>query len=159
MANDAVMGEDRAMLEYVSAAQAVQSLLKQILSQVGGYALLLMTSKNSHLQPVEAIISAQKAVEQAMDDVRALRVPADAAHHYHHLKKAAQATCWTFAAADACRRAGADEVERDALARALRTATGHLRTTAGLLPGFELVDFGQACCAMHAQMANSERSA
>lgn len=155
MANATVLGEDRAMLEYVSAAQAVQSVLKQILTQVGGYALLLMTGEKSHLQPAEAIISAQKAAERAMDDVCALRVPADAAHHYHHLKKAAQATCWTFAAADACRTADADEVEREALARALRTATGHLRTTAGLLPGFELVDFGQACCAMHAQTANS----
>ena len=151
-------GIDQAVLNYTAAARRVQDLLQQVLTQVAGYSLMLMTCDRPAARPEGSILLACQAAERAHDALRALHVPSKAAHHHHHLCKAAEATRWAFAAAETCAAADASEGDRDTLTRALWAATEHLRATARLLPGFEMVDFGQACCAVHAQAAITARA-
>jgi hypothetical protein len=67
------------------------------------------------------------------------------------MRSAADMLLEACVAATACRGAQDRSDKRfDTLTRALRATSDHLRATARLLPGFELVDFGQACCAVHA---------
>ena len=153
--NDAV---DRATLDYVSSARVAQDLLRQVLTQVAGYALMLMLGNKPAAQPDAAVRMARNAADRADEDVRALRVPETAAHHHHHLSQAVEATRHAFAAAEACASPDATDGERDALSHALRSASEHLRATSKLLPGFEMVDFGQACCAAHARAAFAART-
>jgi len=140
----------KAMLGYLEASGDVHGLLQQVLTQVAGYSLMLMTSSRPAPQLEGAISMARASADRAYDRARALRAPASAVHHQHHLLKASEATCSAFVAAETCAAPGASDGDRDALSRALRQATRHLQTTTRLLPGFEMVDFGQACCAMYA---------
>jgi len=140
---------EQAVLRYVAAARPVQNLISATLTQVAGFALLLLTSRSRASLAEGALAGAHEAAKRACEEVRALAVPDIAAHHHHHLRGAAEALLQACAAAlDHGRMEGPDQ--GDALSRALRVSSDHLRMTARLLPGFELVDFGQACCAAHA---------
>ena len=140
---------DEVVLRYVAAARPVQRLISDTLTQVAGFALLLMTSRNRAPLAEGALASAREAAMRASEAVRALAVPEIAEHHHHHLRAAAAALLQACVATLDCLRVDASE-QSDALVRMLRSSSDHLRTTARLLPGFELVDFGQACCAAHA---------
>lgn len=140
----------QAMLSYIEAARPVQVLLQQTLTQVSGYSLMLMTNGKPASRPEGALLAARATAERAHEQLRALRVPAGAEHHHHHLLKASDATRMAFTAAETCAAAGATEGERETLVRTLYAANEHLRATSRLLPGFETIDFGQACCAWHA---------
>ncbi|TPL85052.1 hypothetical protein [Mesorhizobium sp. B2-3-12] len=140
---------DQAVLRYVETTRPVQQLISQTLTQVGGYALLLMISRSRAALAEGALASAREAAMRASEEVRALVAPDIATHHHHHLRGAAETLLQACVAALAYSRIDASE-QGDALVRTLRASSDHLRTTAHLLPGFELVDFGQACCATHA---------
>jgi hypothetical protein len=140
---------DQVVLRYVAAARPVQQLISDTLTQVAGFALLLMTSRNRASLAEGALASAREAAMRASEEARALVVPEIAAHHHHHLRAAAAALLQACVATLDCLRVDASG-QSDALVRTLRSSSDHLRTTARLLPGFELVDFGQACCAAHA---------
>lgn len=144
---------DEATLSYIETARPVQVLLQQVLTQVAGYSLMLMTNSKAASRPEGAILTARAVANDAYEQLQALRIPARAAHHHHHLLQASEATRWAFAAAEKCAAPEATEGERKTLVRALNAASEHMRTTARLLPGFETVDFSQACCAIHAQAA------
>lgn len=141
---------DHALLAYIEGGRVAQDLLCQVLTQLAGYSLMLMTTSRRPNLAEQSIRGASAAAARAFEDIRALAVPSAARHHHHHLCKAAEAARHAFAAAERCGRPDAGEAERDALTRALQAATAHLRVTARLLPGFEMVDFDQACCALHA---------
>ncbi|MBZ9674283.1 hypothetical protein [Mesorhizobium sp. ES1-1] len=140
---------EQAVLHYVAAARPVQRLISATLTQVAGFALLLLTSRSRVSLAEGALAGAQEAAMRAAEEVRALAVPDIAAHHHHHLRGAAETLLQACAAASDQVRARSSD-QGDALSSRLRASSDHLRTTASLLPGFELVDFGQACCAMHA---------
>lgn len=142
---DAQGGE--ALLSYMEQSRLVQEQFRQVLTQAAGYALMLMTRTEKPARLDGAMLMAREAAARAHENLLALEVPAAAAHHYHHLLKASEALCETFVVARACAAAGSGAPERENLTRALKAATGHLRATARLLPGFDMVDFGQACCA------------
>jgi hypothetical protein len=136
---------DQVVLRYVAAARPVQQLISDTLMQVAGFSLLLMTSRNRASLAEGALATAWEAAMRASEEVRALAVPEIAAHHHHHLRAAAAALLQACVATLDCLRGDASE-QSDALVRTLRSSSDHLRTTARLLPGFELVDFTQACC-------------
>lgn len=140
---------DEVVLRYVAAARPVQQLISDTLTQVAGFALLVMTSRNRAPLAEGALAGAREAAMQASEAVRALAVPEIAEHHHHHLRAAAAALLQACVATLDCLRVDACG-QSDALVRTLQSSSDHLRTTTRLLPGFELVDFGQACCAAHA---------
>ena len=138
---------------YANAARPAQLLISGALTQVAGFALLVMTSNRSLALAEVALIGARQASLQALEAVRGLEAPESASHHLHHLREAAAMLKQTCSSALRCLEPEASEVERDALVRALSATSRHLRATARLLPGFELVDLRQACCAAHAPAA------
>ncbi len=142
---------EKAVIGYIAAARPVQERISQTLTQVAGFALLVMTSRHRAPLAEGSLAGAREEAARVAESVRALAVPGPAAHHYHHLRGAADMLGQSCAAALACTGARASQAERATLTRALREASDHLRATARLLPGFELVDFGQACCAVHAR--------
>lgn len=141
---------EQAALRYVAAARVEQQLISETLTQVAGFALLLMTSRRRAALAEGALAGARDASARAVEAVRALTVPGAAAHHHHHLCGAADMLAQACAAASGGSRIDAAGDSHDTLVRALRASSDHLRATSRLLPGFELVDFGQACCAAHA---------
>ncbi|CDX13816.1 hypothetical protein MPL3356_150078 [Mesorhizobium plurifarium] len=141
---------EQSLLRYADSARDAQQLISQTLTQLSGYALLLLTSPRQAAQAEGALAGARQSVVHAAEAVRALQAPEPAAHHYHHMRCAAETLMEACAAATACRGAQERSDKRfDTLTRALRATSDHLRATARLLPGFELIDFGQACCAAH----------
>lgn len=134
---------------YASAARAAQQLIGATLTQIAGFALLAMTTSRPLSLAEGALLGAQQASSQAVEAVRALEAPESASHHLHHLRQAAATLRQACASALRCLGPEATEGERDALVSALRATSHHLRATARLLPGFELVDLRRACCAAH----------
>lgn len=143
-------GTEQATLRYLAAARQVHDELRQTLTQVAGYALLLMTSSRSPALAEAALHSAEAAAESAADNIRALQVPHGAEHHHHHLHGASLALGNACKAARVCASPGAVDRERDVLIDMLRGAVEDLRAVSRSIPGFEAVNFGQACCALHA---------
>ncbi|RTM02715.1 MAG: hypothetical protein EKK31_19500 [Hyphomicrobiales bacterium] len=142
---------EQSLLRYADSARSAQQLISQTLTQLSGFALLLLTSHRQATLAEGALSGARQAVVQAAEAVRALQAPEPAAHHYHHMRGAAETLMEAFTAATACRGARDRSDKRfDTLTCALRATSDHLRATARLLPGFEIIDFGQACCAVHA---------
>lgn len=144
------LAAEQAALRYLDEARRVHDELRAILTQVSGFALMLMTSDGRRVLPEASIRGAASAAAEAAEAVRALAVPAVAAHHHHHLHGACAALAQSCAAALACAAAGAGDRDRDSLVDALNATVGQLRAVSRLLPGFEPVNFGQACCAAHA---------
>ena len=142
-------GTGGALYFYLETARPVQEGFKQVLTQLAGCSLLVMTRSGPATRPDAAMRLARAAADNAHEQLRALRVPAEAAHHFHHLRQLSEAIGWAFRALGSCTEPQASDADRDELTLALKTATRHLRATAAILPGFETVDFGQACCAVH----------
>jgi len=141
---------EQATLRYLSEARNAHDDLRAALTQTAGYALLLMTSTGRPTLAEAAIRGAETAAARCQEQIRALHVPQRAAHHHHHLYGASEMLRQACAAALCSGRPGATDGERDALIAALQGAVEHLRAVARLVPGFETVNFGQACCALHA---------
>jgi len=152
------LGSEQATLRYLSAARPVHDELRRALTQVAGCALLLMTSAGRPTHAEAVIIGAAAAAADVADGVRQLQVPSIAAHHHHHLRRASEALTHACMAARACAGPGVAERDRDDLVRALQGTVANLRAVSHLIPGFETVNFGQACCAMHA-LATDARAA
>lgn len=141
---------EQATLRYLADARQVHDDLRATLTQIAGYALLLMTSTGRPTLAEGAIRGAEAAAAKSREQVRALQVPQFAAHHHHHLGIASEALNQACIAALVCAGPGATDSERDTLIAALQGAVDNLRAVSQLVPGFETVNFGQACCALHA---------
>jgi len=142
-------------MRYMAASGDVQTHFRDVLTQLAGFALLLTTRRAMPSVCPGPLDSAAGRAAEALEMLHALRPPSEAAHHFHHLAAAGDALGRSVGVAYGCLTAASDDGERDEFMRALRAATDHLRTTARLLPGFELVDLRQACCAAHAPPALS----
>ena len=138
------------LLDYATACAEVQEVFRDILVQLSGFALLVMTRRPERSVWAGSLDAVAARADEALERMRALRPPASAQHQFHHLSAAADAIGRAAGLAHVCLTARADDTDRDALLQVLRAATHHLRATGRLLPGFELVDLGQACCAFHA---------
>ena len=138
------------LVDYVHAAQPVHRVLQQALVQLSAFLLTRLASRHRALAdhaPVEAV---RDALAGCGASLAALRVPTAAAHHRHHLGAAADALDHALRAA-----LSHSDADGDALFRALEEAERHLKALAKILPGFEPVDFTQACCAAHAGFAGA----
>lgn len=91
-----------------------------------------------------------KALREAADILDASGSVVEHAHFQHHLRLARERlqTAWTSYEA---RRQGV-LVIHDPLP-ALQAAWREMQAASRILPGFETVDFRNACCAMHGQVA------
>jgi hypothetical protein len=142
------------LADYGRASAEVQEAFRDVLVQLSAFALLLMARRPERSIWAASLDAAAAHAAEAHERLRALRPPAEGQHQFHHLVTAAEAIGRATVLADVCLARRADAADRGALVQSLRVATYHLRATGRLLPGFELVDLGQACCAAHAAAAS-----
>jgi hypothetical protein len=138
---------------YVADAKSPFQELQRALTQLAAFLLKRLTGRRaaSDYGPIEA---ARLALGECAGALAALPVPAGAAHHRAHIDGAHAALNRALAAALA--RHGADD---DAMLAALEQAERDLKAASRILPGFEPVDFTQACCAAHGLLRPSGAAA
>jgi hypothetical protein len=144
-------------LQYIVDSRLLHDRLRQVLAQIAGFSLLVMSNGDRVPMLDAPLAMAREALTSVAEQLRALHVPAAARHHYHHTTEAAHAVEQAIGLVAHCMRSRIDEAPRAALTRRLRSATDHLRTASRLLPGFEMVDLRQACCAYHANAGSAIR--
>lgn len=138
---------DDGTVSYVLAAQATFDILRRIAVQLAGFELLNeIDARDRHLQDTPLTL-AETALREARDGLcTLLPTPAALAHHQHLLR-----SCETLGTALRMARSNLALPRGSPLtsdnAAVLKQAIGHLRHVSHLLPGFEIVNFSQACCA------------
>jgi hypothetical protein len=138
------------VMDYVNEAQPVHRALQRVLVQLSAFLLTQLGTRHRALCDRAPVEAARQALAECAGRLAALRVPARAAHHRRHLSGAAEALEQAT-----LRALASDSDDDDGTFRALEEAERHLKTLARILPGFEAVDFTQACCAAHAGLAGT----
>lgn len=136
-------------ISYVLAAQKAFSKLRQAISQIAGSLVLDAASDRGSGLSEEGYRLAQASMSEVADLFASAEPTQRASHHHHHMRLAIE----VVAEALASRRYSAGllrglQSERDILPL-LKAAWTELASANRALPGFEMVDFGQACCAFH----------
>jgi uncharacterized membrane protein YccC len=131
------------LAHYISEAQPLHDLLRRGLIQLSGFLLKRTIVSQSAFVDYEPVEAARERICEAAEGLRSLRSPNGAAHHWGHLVAALTALENALAAA-----LSTTDQNGDALFHFVQEAERHLRTVGRATPGFETVDFRQACCAM-----------
>jgi hypothetical protein len=150
--------QSAAPLRYVVACQPVHERLRDLVTQLGGLSLMVMLRREGAFDRDTPLRRAREALSELREALRGLPVPHRAAHHHHHMFEACHAIgrAGDLLAGDPLTRDA--EAARLALSRELRSAADHLRHASRALPGFEMVDLTQSCCAAHAARLPAETS-
>lgn len=133
---------------YVADARAPHRELQRALTQLSAWLLKHLTGRRTGVIDPGPVEAARTALAECAAALAALRTPVAAAHHRAHLNGAHAAL--DRALDVALSRHGLDE---DQMFAALEQAERDLKAVSRILPGFEPVDFSQACCAQHARLA------
>ena len=141
-------------LQYILESRPLHDRLRQGLTQLAGLSLLVML-RQAASPDMDGRIRIAEALSETRQMLLALRVPGRAAHHHHHLLEATR-TIERVCALIASLKVRTDEAARRELAAAVRIAADHLRLASRAMPGFEMVDLNQACCAAHANALRLE---
>ena len=137
-------------LQYIVACQPVHERLRGLLTQLAGLSLMTMLGREATFDRETPLRLVRASLSEAEEMLGGLPVPPRAAHHHHHVSAACRAI------SRACDMVSCDPITRNTepakreLSRQLRSAADHLRFASGALPGFEMVDLTQSCCAAHA---------
>lgn len=146
--NDA--GSDKRMLDYLAASRAPFEDLRQVVTQIA--ALLILAASGSRdwrdHPMIDVTIEAWRGVDDA---IRAIAVPDSAAHVHGHFVKAGRSVTEAIGII-AARRPTFDDAALDAALAALKTAQQEMQWSSAAVPGLEVVDFSQGCCAMHTNL-------
>lgn len=145
---DAPVSPSDPVLAYVLAARPLHAALREAVIQLAAFALYRATRTRALALDITPLDRARDTLGDHTAGLAALRAPDPAAHHHHHLMGAATALERALAAGYAT-GTGADTL----FFAAVEEAERHIRAAGRLLPGFEMVDLTQACCAMHAPAA------
>jgi hypothetical protein len=140
-------------LGYVVACQPLHERLRVLVTQLGGLSLMTMLRREGVFDRETPLRLAREALSETGETLRALPVPPRAAHHHHHMTEACRAAGRASDLIAGDRLTLDAEAARLTLSRELRAATEHLRFASRALPGFEMVDLTQSCCAAHAAAA------
>lgn len=139
------------LARYMCEAQPLHDLLRRGLIQLSGFLLKRTIAVSCTLVDYEPLEAARERIREAAEGLGSLRAPMGASHHRSHLLAALAALESAFAAA-----LSTTDRNGDALFHFVEEAQRHLRAVGRATPGFEAVDFRQACCAMHAGAAGFE---
>ena len=129
------------LARYISEAEPLHDLLRRGLIQLSGF--LLKRTTAGPIVDYEPVEAARERIREAAEGLRSLRSPTSAAHHRGHLAAALVAIESALASA-----LSATDPDGDALFHFVQESERHLRAVGRATPGFEAVDFKQACCAM-----------
>ena len=125
-------------------AKPLHEVLRRALIQLAGFLLRRTTGGRGAAADFEPVEAARVYVTEAADGLRSLGAPAAARHHRGHLEAALRALEQALAAA-----LSTNDPNGDTLFHFVQEGEKHLRAVGRATPGFEAVDFRQACCAAH----------
>ena len=146
------MSQADPLARYISEAQPLHDLLRRGLIQLSGFLLKRTIAGPRAIVDYEPIEATREQIREAAEGLRSLRAPTSAVHHRGHLVAALVALESAVAAA-----LSTTDRDGDALFHFVQESERHLRAVGRATPGFETVDFRQACCAMHDVGAPSKR--
>ncbi len=132
------------LARYMCEAEPLHDLLRRGLIQLSGFLLKRTLAGSREIVDYGPVEAARKRICEAAEGLGSLPSPAGAAHHRSHLIAALAALESALAAA-----LSTTDRDGDALFHFVEEAERHLRAVGRTTPGFEAVDFRQACCAMH----------
>ncbi|MGB7974533.1 MAG: hypothetical protein WCF81_09330 [Roseiarcus sp.] len=132
------------LARYISEAAPLHDLLRRGLIQLSGFLLKRTIAGPRAIVDYEPVEAAREPIREAAEGLRRLRAPRGAIHHRGHLVAGLLALERALTAAPS-----RTDKEGDALFHFIQEAERHLRVAGRSTPGFETVDFRQACCAMH----------
>lgn len=146
---------DPGLFDYVVAAQGRFDGLRQCAAQMAG--LLVLAAAGGRTDPGHPMLElARNAHGAAADATYGARVPAGAEHHHRHMAAAAKALSAALKAMPyALARRNEEAVDR--ACGPLQAGFRELQNASRCLPGFEIVDFEQGCCAEHVGLRRSKR--
>jgi hypothetical protein len=139
------------LARYLCEAQPLHDLLRRGLIQLSGFLLKRTIAGSRAIVDYSPVEAARERICEAAEGLTSLGAPTSAAHHRGHLIAALSALQSALAAA-----LSPTDKEGDALFHFVEEAERHLRAVGRATPGFETVDFRQACCAMHGGVAAFE---
>jgi hypothetical protein len=137
---------DERTAAYILKARGPFEGLRRASSQLAG-SLVLAAIGSRTTQGNPMLEMAITAPAEAADGLRALTPTARGAHHHLHLCRAAARLGEALTTARHSRLI--DETVTDRICGLVKQALEELRWASRALPGFELVNFSQGCCAMH----------
>jgi hypothetical protein len=141
---------DERTISYVLETRPHFEDLRQALSQIAGMLVLATAGAKSVTQDHAMLAAAQEAHQRALDGIRAARPALRARHHHRHLLDAADCLGLAIAKAGESLHLAGDRRRTEGVFVPLRTAYRNLHWAAQALPGFEILNFDQACCAPQA---------
>ncbi|MEJ1969443.1 MAG: hypothetical protein WDN03_12535 [Rhizomicrobium sp.] len=150
---------DDATVAYAIDSHRAFEELRQVLAQLGGLLVLAAAGGKSAVPDHPMLVAAGELHRRAADRLRALRATPRASHHHAHLMSAAAALESALGAARRHLHRRADGVDIGAILAPLRLAQNEMERVTRLLPGFDLVDFDQGCCAEHCGQAGIRNQA
>ncbi|MCX5520795.1 hypothetical protein OSH10_20345 [Kaistia defluvii] len=140
-------GLDDATLAYIEAAESCFEDLRQVAAQLAGLLLLAASGARSAGPHHPMLAVAADLFDSARDATLRLTPRSSLARHHHrHLRIAAENLAKTL---DLLRVTPADRQAVAAPTQRLTSAWQELGHASRALPGFDLVDFSQSCCAEH----------
>jgi hypothetical protein len=148
---------DSTTVAYVFRARPVFDMLKHAAAQLAAFFVLASTGSDAASPDHPLLLAARSAVQEAMEGLRTVTgVPEPASHHHRHLLRAAAAITATLATLQDLAWAEKDEAALDQALHRLKAGWQELHWATAALPGFEMVQLSQSCCAGHS-LANAEK--
>jgi hypothetical protein len=147
-ASDAALSpdlDDRTTAYILKAREPFEGLRRASSQLAGLLVLAALGSRTAQGNPM--LETAIAAHAEAADGLRSLTPTGRGAHHHLHLCLAAERL--GEALATARRSLKLDETVSDRIYAGMKQAVEDLRWASRALPGFELVNVSQGCCAMH----------
>jgi hypothetical protein len=135
---------DDATAAYILETRKCFEDLRQVTAQIAGVLVLAAAGGKSATPDHPMLQAAAELHRAAFDQLRGVR-PTQRAHAHHLcLMQAAQALSSALAILVSGRRS----MEIAPVLSPVRAAYAHLQRAADTLPGFEMVEFKQGCCAL-----------
>ena len=124
--------------------------LRQVASQLAGLLVLAASGSPSAGPHHPMLSSAAQLYEEAVDALHHTSVPPEAREHHHHLRNAAAELRISLSAAQSGMALSAAQTGMaiDPVLVPLRAAYDQLQLASTTLPGFPMVTFDLACCAI-----------
>jgi hypothetical protein len=133
---------------YVLKTQPSFEGLRSAAAQLAGLLVLASIGGRDRVLDEPLLEQAESAHREAEDKLRATHAPAAAVHHHFHLSLASERICEALRIA----RQGSlriNDASLDRAHQALKAGWQEMLSASKALPGFQVVDFTQACCAVH----------
>jgi hypothetical protein len=146
---------DPRIFDYVVAAQDRFESLRRCAAQLAG--LLVLAAAGGRVDNDHPMVElARDTHGLAADATFSANAPSGAKHHHRHMLGATKNLATSLAAMpNALTKRDAESVDK--ALHFLRAGFLELQNASRCLPGFEIIDFEQGCCAEHAGLGRSKR--